>query len=73
VERRSRKDQWVGNRAVNAQDMRESDGMTDVRARVSVFAPLHAALLSGELNGSDHQADVVGRLHVNTLTLGDSR
>src|SRR5262249_10059345 len=68
MERCSRKDDWVANASLSAQDVHKSDGMIDVRARVAILAPLHAVLLCGELNGCDHQADVIGTLHLHPLT-----
>src|SRR5262249_47876253 len=68
MERCSRKDDWVANASLGAQDVHKSDGMIDVRTRVAILAPLHAVLLRSELNGRDHQADVIEALHLHPLT-----
>jgi len=36
---------------VNAQHVHQSNRIIDIGARIGVFAPLHAMLLRGELNG----------------------
>ena len=71
VECSSREDRRLVDAGVNAQHVHERDRVIDVRACVAVFAPLHPVLLRGELDGANHQTDVVGSLHYNTLTLSN--
>jgi hypothetical protein len=67
VKRSYRQNERIADTSIDAQNVHEGDRMIDVWTGVAVLSALHAMLPRSELNRANHQINLIGTVHADTL------